>query len=66
MGDKEMKELTDQTINWLNILKDGTDSEKLQVIGEALAGIHIYAYNMDDNISLIRDLIAKKMRETGE
>ena len=59
MSDKEMEELTKQTAKWLNALKDGNDSEKLQVIGEILVGIHIYTYNMDDDISLIRDLMTK-------
>jgi len=59
MNKMGMKELTDQTVEWLDILKGGTDSEKLQVIGETLVGIHIYTYLMEDKISLIRDLMTK-------
>ena len=42
------------------------DSDKLRVIGEVVVGMHIYIYNMDDNLSLIRDLIAKKMKQMGD
>jgi hypothetical protein len=65
MNEKEKEELTKQTAKWLNTLKDGNDSEKLQAIGEILVGIHIYTY-MEDDISLIyRDLMTKKHNNGG-
>ena len=56
MSVEENNELEKQTVEWLNALKNGSDSEKLRVIGETLVAIHLHAFNLDENVSLIRDL----------
>lgn len=63
-GDKMLEILTledmeRQTKKWSDWL-EGTDSEKLKAIGEILITSLLLLYNINENISLIRDVIAKE------
>ena len=61
MTDKFVEHLGEQIEDWVKRL-DGSDSEKLKVIGEIMMASYMTISNMGEDIALIRDLLTKKTK----
>lgn len=54
-----IEDIKRQIEKWSDLL-EGRDSEKLKAIGEILVASLLLLYNINENVSLLRDILAKE------
>jgi len=59
----EFKTMNEQVVNWVETIHNGNDQEIMQVMAESSVASFMLMHNIDENLSLIRDILSKKLLE---